>query len=155
MKRGSLCYCLLDAVVDHLEGIAGDDRTDDRLVIQRVTRGERLGACGKLGEELIVDLALNNDAAGIQAVEKEMVEPVSRASICAISSRRLLVISAAFKKSRALSAGVDSAQAGKALAAASTAARASERDADATVAKVLPLYGSWTSKVLLPSASFH
>src|SRR5580704_18674444 len=45
-------------------------------------------------------------------VENEIVDPVSRASISAISVRRRLTMSDAFKKRRALSAGVESAHAG-------------------------------------------
>src|SRR4029077_6785981 len=60
--------------------------------------------------------------------ENEIVDPVSRARISAISFRRRLTISAAFKNSPALTAGVVSAQPGNALAAASTAAPASEHD---------------------------
>src|SRR5437660_4234696 len=68
-------------------------------------------------------------------VENEIVDPVSRARISAISERRRLTISDAFKNRPALSAGVESAQAGNALAAASTAARASAREPAATRAK--------------------
>jgi len=71
--------------------------------------------------------------------ENEIVDPVSRARISAISFLRRLTISAAFKNSPALTAGVVSAQPGNALAAASTAARASARDAEATRANSFPV----------------
>jgi hypothetical protein len=61
-----------------------------------------------------------------------IVLPVSRARILAISVRRRFTISAALKNSFARSAGAVCDQAGKALAAASTARFASDRPPAAT-----------------------
>src|SRR5713226_6309288 len=65
-------------------------------------------------------------------VANEMVDPVSRASTSAISLRRRLTTSAAFRNKRAFSAGVVSAHPSNAFAAASTAVRPSARDPAAT-----------------------
>src|SRR6202000_476101 len=65
-------------------------------------------------------------------VEKEIVLPVSIASILAISSRRRFTISTALQKTRERSAGVVCDQAGNAFAASSTAIVASARPPSAT-----------------------
>src|SRR5260370_1781407 len=69
----------------------------------------------------------------------EMVDPVSRASTSAISLRRRLTISEAFRNRRALSAGLVSDHPANAFDAASTATRASAREPAATRAKSFPL----------------
>src|SRR5712675_2998068 len=88
-------------------------------------------------------------------VANEIVDPVSRASPSAISLRRRLTISAAFRNRRAFSAGGVSDHFANAFAAASTAIRASARDPAATRATLIPLYGSWTSKTALSWALRH
>ncbi len=72
-------------------------------------------------------------------VANEIVDPVSRASTSAISPRRRLTISEAFRNKRAFAAGVVSDQSGNAFAAASTAARPSARVPAATRANNFPL----------------
>src|SRR5580765_3225545 len=72
-------------------------------------------------------------------VANEMVDPVSRASTSAISLRRRLTISEAFRNRRAFSLGAVADHPANAFDAASTATRASAREPAATWAKSFPL----------------
>src|SRR5580765_2929913 len=88
-------------------------------------------------------------------VANEIVEPVSRASTSAISLRRRLTISEAFRNKRAFSLGAVADHPANAFDAASTATRASAREPAATRANGCPLYGSCTSNVALSVADRH
>ena len=56
----------LHAVINQLYGVTRNDRTDDGFRVQGIACRQGVGPSHKLAEELFVDLALNDDSAGIE-----------------------------------------------------------------------------------------
>ncbi len=70
----------LHAVINHLYGVTRNDGTDDGFRVQRIACRQGVGPSHKLAEEFVVDLALNDDSASIEADLALMKEGSERRS---------------------------------------------------------------------------
>src|SRR5260370_423249 len=69
--------CALPIFINQLYGVTRNDGTDDGFRVQGIACRQAIGPSHKLAEEFFVDLALNDDSAGIEtdlALMKEGTE---------------------------------------------------------------------------------
>src|SRR5439155_15737625 len=69
---------LLHAAINQMYGVARNDGTDDSLRVQGIAGRQAIGAGHKLAKKFFVDLALNDDAARIEADLALMKERAER-----------------------------------------------------------------------------